>query len=162
MNHPMSNQDVNHHQHLYPDIDASVAALKQGDGSHVEPVIYYLERDPYTYGSGYLKEKIWRYLLRVTLTNKQKERLREIAIHYIKTRLSREFFPMCRFVNGIATDEFKQQVLTLEATGDVRVQQRAYLLDAHFKGPQQAAEARQLSHWQRRGYRSSRLHPGDI
>lgn len=147
----MSKQPANYQQQLYPDIYASVAALKQADLSHVEPIIYYLERDPYTYGSGYLKEKIWRYLLRVTLTHKQKERLREVAIHYVKTRLSREFFPMCRFVSGIVTDQFKQQVLVLEASSDVRIQQRAALLTAHLHSLQQGAEARQMSRWHRRG-----------
>lgn len=137
-----SKQPSDYYRPLHPAVHGSVAELKKGNLAHVEPVIHFLEYDPYTFGTGYLKEKIWRYLLRVSLTKKQEERLRQVALHYVEVRMSREFFPMCRFVSGIATEKFKEQVRVLEESTDLQVRRRAALLAAYFKGIKHGEDAR--------------------
>lgn len=132
---------------FYPDVTYSVAQLKQGSGEHLAPILNFLERDPYTHGSGYLKEKIWHYLRRVPLTKKQEQRLLGVAVLYVRTRLSREFFPMCRFVRGFATEHFEQQIHNLENSDDKRVRHRASLLAAYFTSLQHGEETRFASHW---------------
>ncbi len=149
----MSTRPADYHRHLYPDIHNSILELKRGNPAHVEPIITFLERDPYTHRSGYDKEKAWRYLGRVPLTDKQKERLRQVALHYARTRLSREFFPMCRFMSGLATEKFKRQVQELEASPEGRVRWRAALLSAYLEGLHWGEEVRQKSRWQRTRFR---------
>lgn len=117
----------------YPSIDGAVAELKKGNRAYCEPIIHFLEIDPYEYGSGYVKEKVWRYLQRVELTEKQKERLRQVALHYVRNRMSREFFPMCRFMHSIKTQRFEHQVEQLMQTPDARVHQRAKLLKIYLR-----------------------------
>jgi hypothetical protein len=143
----MSRQPADYHTPAYPDIYTSVAELKNGNMAHVEPIISFLERDPYTYGSGYWKEKIWRYLLRVDLTEKQKERLRQVAVHYVKTRISREFFTMSRFISGIVNERFAAQVRELEDSHDHKIRLRAAILSAYLRSIRQGEDARRSTFW---------------
>jgi hypothetical protein len=131
---------------LYPDITLSVMELKNGSLAFVEPIICYLERDVYSLGSGYLKEKIWRYLVRIKLTEKQKGRLRQVALHYVKTRISREFYPMCRFIREIADDKFATQVHELQNSSDQKVQRRAIIMSAYLQSISQGEQARSYFH----------------
>jgi len=126
----------------YPDIAPSVRELKKGNIAVVEPIICYLERDVYALGSGYSKENIWRFLLRVKLSKKEKERLRHVALHYIETRLSREFFPMCRFIRGIADDGFTAQVCALQISSDQKSRRRAMIMAAYLKSIKEGEAAR--------------------
>ncbi|HEX8832982.1 MAG TPA: hypothetical protein VF719_02215, partial [Abditibacteriaceae bacterium] len=104
-----------------------MAELKNGNMAHLEPVIAFLERDSYCHGSGYSKEKIWRLLPRVELTKKQKARLLGVSLQYVHTRMSREFFAMCRFIRGIAPPEFAEKVRNLAECDDEQVARRAYV-----------------------------------
>ena len=124
--------DDAYYRDFYPGVDQAIVELKQGNVAFVEPIISYLEKDPYTFGSGYRKEKIWRFLRRVSLTEKQKERLRAVALKQVWTRMSREFFPMCRFISAIADGKFREQLERVSmAAGDADVLRRAALLDAY-------------------------------
>ncbi|MBV9467758.1 MAG: hypothetical protein JO316_06770 [Abitibacteriaceae bacterium] len=125
--------DAAYHTTWHPEAEQAIAELKRGNLNFVEPVISFLDKDPYTHGSGYLKEKAWRYLKRVTLTKKEEERLRQIALHCVKTRLGREFFPMCRFICGIADDKLRAQVQKLTESEDISVRRRANLLAAYLE-----------------------------
>lgn len=134
-----------------PDITISVIGLKEGNLAFVEPIISFLERDVYSWGFGYKKEKIWRYLVRIELTEKQKGRLRKVALHYIETRISREFYPMCRFVRGIADDRFAESVRELQKSSDQRVQNRGIIMSAYLQSISQGEAARSCFHdrWMR-------------
>jgi hypothetical protein len=143
----MTRRPENYHQPDYQHVQALVVHLKRGRATHLESIIRFLEEDPYTDGSGYLKEKIWRYLRRVELTEEQKERLRRTALQYVAIRLSREFFYMCRFITGIATEGLKEQVRALEGSPDERVRHRASLLAAYLEGINQGEAARRASFW---------------
>jgi hypothetical protein len=143
----MISKPANYHQPNYPNVAASVTGLKNGDLAHVEPVLYFLERDPCVLGSGYLKEQIWRYLLRVELSEKQHERLRQVTLHYVKTRIGREFFPMCRFMRRISTEKFAAPVRILANSPDNKTERRALILLSYLHSIRQGEEARRRLFW---------------
>lgn len=147
MSRQLDRQPEGYHQPLHRDAEVWVKQLKKGQTMHLESILQFLEEDPYLYNSGYLKEKLWRYLRRVPLTEEQKERLRRVALLYVRIRLSREFFSMCLFVRGIATDEFREQVRALKGSRNGRVRHRAILLSAYLKGLKEGHTVRTASYW---------------
>jgi len=132
----------------HPDISGAIAALKAGDRAYVEPIVRYLELDPYQHGSGYLKEKIWRALRRVELTEKQQQRVRQVALLYVRRRISREFAPMCRMVAPIATPKLRGEVDILCGSEDSSVARRAIILRSYLRDVRWAEEAR-VHRWPR-------------
>lgn len=59
--------------------DRAVDELRQGDGSSFELVVRYLAERPRFLQSGYIAERMLRYLGRVELTAAQRHRVVEIA-----------------------------------------------------------------------------------
>ena len=118
----------------YKQAQAAIEDLKAGNVRGVEPAIHFLKADVYEFRSGYLKESLWRYLSRVPLTERQTERLLQIARKYLERRMTREFRSMCRLANRIAGEEFARYVRELaESSSDKGVSQRAKLMQAYLQ-----------------------------
>ncbi len=118
----------------YKEAKLAVESLKAGDVRGVEPAIRFLKADIYEFRSGYLKEYLWRYLNRVPLTNRQSERLLQVARMYLARQMTREFRSMCRLVHRIADEQFIIDVKNLaESASDERVRRRAQLLSAYIQ-----------------------------
>ncbi len=127
-----ANYDSGLGREAFAEADAMVAHLKSSDATAVERSIQFLERDEYIYGTGYVKEKLWRRLRHVTLTETHKARLRKVALLYVQRRLTREFFPMCRFISFIGCEEpLRKKLVQLEGHGDAMTWRRAALLLAY-------------------------------
>lgn len=127
----------------YKEAEAAIAALKSGDVRGVEPAIRFLKADIYESGSGYLKEYLWRYVPRVPLTERQRERLLQVARKYLDRQVAREFWQMCRAVCLIADAEFIEYVRDLaESSKDEGVRRRASLLAAYLDGVDEGEKAR--------------------
>jgi hypothetical protein len=123
--------------------EAAIEQLKAGDVRGVEPAIGFLNADVYEFRSGYLKEYLWRYLHRVPLTDRQKERLFEVANKYLQRQIGREFWQMCRVVSQVADAEFSGNVRALaQSSKDDGVRQRAALLAAYLYGLEEGEKAR--------------------
>ena len=128
----------------YKEAQAAIEDLKAGDVLGLEPAIRFLQDDVHESGSGYLKESIWQYLPRVALTDRQKERLLQIARKYLDRRMTREFWHMCRFIGQIADVEFAGYVQNLgESAKDESVRQRAALLGAYLQSIETGEKERQ-------------------
>lgn len=118
----------------YKEAKLAVESLKAGDVRGVEPAIRFLKADIYEFRSGYLKEYLWRYLNRVPLSNRQSERLLQVARMYLARQMTREFRSMCRLVHRIADEQFIIDVKNLaESASDERVRRRAQLLSAYIQ-----------------------------
>lgn len=118
----------------YKEAQLAIERLKVGDVRGVEPAIRFLKADIYEFRSGYLKEYLWRYLNRVPLSDRQRQRLLEVARKYLARQMTREFRSMCRLVHGIADEEFKIDVGSLaESASDERLRRRAQLLAAYVQ-----------------------------
>lgn len=97
-------------------------------------MIAYLERNDYRFRTGYVKEYYWRYLKQQELTLLQKHRLQKVAIQYLRQRMQREFWYMCRCIQQIADDNFRQHVLQLTNSPDAAIRKRASFLNEYLKG----------------------------
>jgi hypothetical protein len=127
----------------YKEARAAIEDLKAGDDRGIEPAIHFLKADADQFGSGYLKEYLWRYLSRVQLTVRQRQRLLQVAGKYLERQLTREFWQMCRFVRHIADAEFAEYVKGVsESAQDDDVRQRATLLAAYLEGLEEGEKER--------------------
>ncbi len=128
----------------YKEAQAAIEDLKAGDVRGLEPAIRFLKADVQESRSGYLKESTWRYLSRISLTNRQKERLLQIGRKYLERRMSREFWQMCRFISQIVDAEFVEYVHRLaESAKDEDMRQRAALLSAYLQSIEAGENERQ-------------------
>jgi hypothetical protein len=90
-------------------------------------LIAFLERDPYTGCSGYLKEKILRRLKRAPLTETQKARLRAMLLAQVCKPPRREARDYCRLAIVLDEPSFRQKLDRLEEVGGVWA---GWMLDA--------------------------------
>ena len=128
----------------YKEAQAALEDLKAGQVHGLEPAIHFLKADVQESRSGYLKASIWRYLPRVPHSNRQKERLLQIARKYLERRMTREFWQMCRYISQIADVEFGKYVQHLaESAKDEGVRQRASLLGAYLQSIEAGENERQ-------------------
>jgi hypothetical protein len=56
-----------------------VAALRDGEAWAIEPAVYFLQADPRCHRSGYEKERLCRYLSRLTLSEPERRRLAPVV-----------------------------------------------------------------------------------
>jgi len=121
----------------YKAAQAAIRDLKSGNVRGIEPAIHFLKADVYEHRSGYLKEYLWRYLIRVPLTERQAECLLQVARKYLQRRMTREFRSMCRLANRIANKAFRESVQELaDSASDKEVSARAKLLSAYLTSSQ--------------------------
>ena len=120
---------------MQADARKAIEELKRGNARNLDSIIRFLAKDEYGFRTGYLKEEAWHVLKRATLTERQKQRLRTVALAYLRKRIQREFWYMCRFIHRIADSTFRSQVEHLTKSKDERVRQRAVLLNAYLQRP---------------------------
>ena len=87
--------------------------LKQRDISIVEPVIAFLEADPYFFRSGYIKADFLRALPKFPLDNQQRVRLQEVILDRLQGPRRREFRKYCNLAPYVSTALFEQKVAAL-------------------------------------------------
>lgn len=99
------------------------------DPEAIEAGLAFLEAQTYHFHSGYLKETILRKLKKATLTEKQKERVREIILGAIKgpyffieipgkqKRFKREFYYYARLARVYANEDLLKQFSELANNG---------------------------------------------
>jgi len=112
----------------FSDARKAIEEMRKGNPRNVEFVIRFLEKDEYKFGTGYIKEDIWRNLKRVSLTESQKERIRKVAFQYLLKGMRREFWYMCRFIRHIANDTFQSQVQQYIKSEQADVKWKALIL----------------------------------
>jgi predicted glycosyl hydrolase (DUF1957 family) len=98
-----------------------------------ENIIRFLEADDYRFRSGYAKEYCWQRLKQLELTERQKRRLRDVALQYLQKRMKREFWYMCRFIRRISDDAFRTQVQQFVNSRAIEVSKRASFLAAYLE-----------------------------
>src|SRR4028118_349799 len=103
----------------------AVSQLRKGHLEHLERVIQFLEFDPYTHGSGYLKELAWRTLRHISLGEEQKIRLRRTMLSYVRKRLTREVPAMARCASVLVDDFLRSELEKLHQSDDPAAKRRA-------------------------------------
>lgn len=105
--------DVFHEQYddlFYPGGGEQLGALRRCDPAAIEIALDFLEVDPWYFRSGYHKEYIWTYLPQCSLSSDQFTRLEAVAHVYLRRRISREFWYMCRVMSRFASTTFWEQI----------------------------------------------------
>jgi hypothetical protein len=92
------------------------SAFISGTGTDVEPVIAFLEADPWSFRSGYHKQILWNRLKRTFLTAREIQRLETVALSYLEKRVRWEFWHMARFARHRGSSSFWQAVESLAAS----------------------------------------------
>ncbi len=119
-------------------------AVKRADMSIFEGLIEFLEDDPRTFGSGYSKERIWKYIKRYELSSNDIERLEKAALHYLFRPMSREFRYMCQKMCRIASDKFWKNVKSYLDSDDEIIKLNASCLYPYSEGMKAGEEKRLL------------------
>ena len=99
--------------------------LKHSDAQAVEMAVQYLEADPWYFRSGYIKEQLIQALRKVSLTDAQRERLREVVIERIKKGSGREFRRYCRLARDLRSAEFVAKIRQAMLSEDANISRRA-------------------------------------
>jgi len=96
----------------------------------VESIITFLEKDPWTFGSGYAKAEMIRLLRKLELTLKQGERLRKVLLTIVDKRDRREFRHYCRLACKLDSPELRRELTRRLQSTDEGVSRRArWMLD---------------------------------
>jgi hypothetical protein len=141
----MKHDDTYYTTH-FPEVIDAIARVQRGDAASADAVIRFLEADPYAMGTGYLKEKAWKFLKRVELSEADRERLRRVAIRYLLFPWHSEFFSMCRAISRFADESFLSEVHAHTGSSDNGLVRRAALLSAYLGASERGEEMRkQLS-----------------
>ena len=91
-----------------PCYEQSFRQAKAGDGHNLEPLVLFLEADPYVLRSGYAKEAAIGALKQVPeITPHYADRLRTVILHIVDRRWGREFRAYCRLAVRVDSPEFR-------------------------------------------------------
>ncbi|MEP7284647.1 MAG: hypothetical protein ABI947_02625 [Chloroflexota bacterium] len=96
--------------------------LRNRNSTGLPIAIEFLEADPWFFRTGYVKEKLIRYILRLDLSASDAARLRKVVIAAVDQRYRREFRDYCRLARKVDAPELRQALherLTHENT-DIR------------------------------------------
>jgi hypothetical protein len=108
-----------------PEFWDSYERLKAGDHDCADDAIAFLEADPMCQRSGYIKADLLRFLGRLSLSEAQAQRLRDVILHVTATRDAREFRRYCTLAQRLDTPTFRSRLAELAATDDRAVRRRA-------------------------------------
>ncbi len=108
-----------------PDFWNNFARLKQGNAAALDAAITFLEKDPWFFRSGYVKEDLLRFIPKCSLSMSDSQRLRAVVLAAIKLRDRREFKYYCRIAKHIDSPEFQIDLETLSHHADADIQRRA-------------------------------------
>ena len=122
----------------FPGGAAMLERVRSGSPDAIEAAVQFLLADPYHFRSGYLKERLWRWLPHLQLSASASNRLERAALAYLDRRICREFWAMCTTMARIGRAPFWSQVAERALQGDAR----AALLLAHGANVQAGVQAR--------------------
>ncbi len=99
--------------------------LSASDLEAIETAITFLEVDPMFHRSGYIKQNLLRQLKRISLTEQQRCRLKDIVLTKISAGDSREFRAYARLAGYIADEDFCAAIENLKHFNDLSISRRA-------------------------------------
>ena len=111
----------------FPGGAASLSKVRERDPVSVELAVRFLLADPYHFRSGYTKQYLWRWLVRIPLSRHQRGMLEQAALKYIDRKVSREFWNMAKAMHKIARPGFWLEVGSRVDSADQCKHRRALL-----------------------------------
>ena len=111
---------------LYPpEFWAGFGDLLSGKSNQADLYIEFLEADPFCFRTGYVKAELLLGLKRMTLSQKQQERLRDVILMVIEKGDRREFRSYCRLARKIQTPEWLAELEERLLSQEIGVARRA-------------------------------------
>lgn len=98
----------------YPGIEG----IKNNDAYAIENAIQFLERNEYSFSSGYMKEEILHVLKKHHLNQQQIKRMHAVILNVLHHRIRREFKYYCRFARKISSTELIEKIQELTLSED--------------------------------------------
>ena len=115
----------------FPGGEERLKRIRENDPIAIESAIQFLLADPYHFRSGYLKEYLWHWLQHCPLSNSDKHKLEQAALLYLKRRITREFWAMCKAMARLASAKFWIDVALYTKQSNTPEAFRALYLLAH-------------------------------
>ena len=92
-------------------LERGIRALKQHDPATIDVAIEYLKINPYFYRSGYIQEKILRFLKQSPLSKKQILNVHDVILHAITSdRPQASFREYCRLAAHLADETLRMHI----------------------------------------------------
>jgi hypothetical protein len=109
-----------------PAFGRAIDSLKAGDRSGLEPVLRFLEADPWCFRSGYVKADVIPSLTRVALDESEKARLRAVVMNFVDcAKPRRELHSYVNLARAIANSELRAALIGRLESADPVVQYNA-------------------------------------
>jgi SAM-dependent methyltransferase len=121
---------------LYRPIEDALRRTRSNETGAIEPLIRFLEADPYCFGSGYMKAQIIKVLTRVELGELARERLRAVVFDVVNSWHRREFRSYVRLARAVGDDAMRQTLADIATNAHTDAAIRAsWMLDAISERP---------------------------
>ena len=105
--------------------------LRAGDASGLESAVSFLEADPIFRRTGYVKEKLIRYIKPHMLTPETASRLQNVVLSLVDRRDDRDFRAFCRLARKVDGPDLRAHLTQRLTHNDPNVQRRArWVLEA--------------------------------
>ncbi len=108
-----------------PDFCEAFQALRAKQPADTEPIITFLEADPYFFRSGYKKADCLQLLKRAELSPHDAERLRQVILTIVDRRDGREFAAYCRLARFLDSPGLRQALEDRQENPDPDIRRRA-------------------------------------
>ena len=117
--------------------------LRDGHPVEMETLVAFLERDPWTFGTGYAKAEIIQELKRREIPPEMRERLRGVVLSAVDGRDRREFRYYCKLARALDTPDLRDALRARLSHPDPGARRRAAwaLYACEQKNERQDAEA---------------------
>ncbi len=109
-------------------------ALKRADAAIFEDVLRFLKDDLPSFGTGYIKEMMWKYIMRFELQPTHLELLETISLKCLERPMCREHKNMYQTMSRIASPEFWKAVKDRLNSDNTIVALNAYCLFPYSQG----------------------------
>ena len=112
-------------------LEHQMKCLQERDGDAIELAVSFLEADPWFFRSGYIKEDLIKSIKKASLSESQRDRLRNVLLARVNSGSGREYRDYCKLAPYLMTNEFREQLLAKVRSQDEKISQRArWMLEA--------------------------------
>jgi hypothetical protein len=109
--------------------------LAAGVPEAVDNAIAFLEADPWSFRSGYMKAEIIKLLKKLSLSSEQRARLQAVVVARVHAKETpREFRAYCQLAKTIADPEFTSAIVAITENGGGTVKLHATWVLAYLTG----------------------------
>jgi len=127
---------------LARDDDAVSSALQAGDPGAVDRALLYLETDRWGFRTGYVKQRLFRYLRHYELTHEQRRRLHLVLVACVDVGDRSEFGEACRCARRFEPDSLRDSLMYRFRSDDLGVSIRAMRMLTTLRHPRLSEDDR--------------------